>query len=225
MRTLALDLSTSTGYAVLDSEGSGLAAKPVLVDFGVIKLPKCILEYGPYPWCYFNAATWIAAQVCEIKIQFGALGADIDRVVIEETHLGKNRYAQKILEFIHAQVLLGFHNMEHNRKVLYLSSSEWRSNLGLTMTAGDKTGNRKLSEMKSVIKSRFGDLKCPAAREAMAEAKKKFGIKGKINKKHLAIRFVNEFYGLNLKMKDDDVADAICLGLASINNATPCDGV
>jgi hypothetical protein len=38
--------------------------------------------------------------------------------------------------------------------------------------------------------------------------------RGKISKKHLAVRMVNEKYGKKLKLKDNDEADAILMGQA-----------
>jgi hypothetical protein len=38
--------------------------------------------------------------------------------------------------------------------------------------------------------------------------------RGKITPKHLAVQKSNELYGLELKLKDDDIADAILLGRA-----------
>ncbi len=37
---------------------------------------------------------------------------------------------------------------------------------------------------------------------------------GKINPKHLSIFYVNAAYDLNFKTKDNDIADAICVGTA-----------
>jgi hypothetical protein len=49
-------------------------------------------------------------------------------------------------------------------------------------------------------------------------------VKGKVTTKHLAVRLVNSVYGLGLKQKDNNDADAICLGLAFFAGAQPCDG-
>ena len=238
MRILTLDLSTSTGYAVFDVpdlSGDIHVVPPSLVNHGVFKLEKPILEYGPYPWCYWRASFQIAIQIAKFREKlFLDTGRDLDHVVIEETNLGKNRYSQKILEFIHCQVLLALGNMEKARAPLvggvsevgitYLSSSEWRTNLGLTMSKDQKENNRALTAIRRKIRAKYHGLKSPEARAALATSKKELGIKGKVTKKHVALDFVNKLYGFKLKAKDDDIADAICLGLAYINHAHPCDG-
>jgi hypothetical protein len=35
--------------------------------------------------------------------------------------------------------------------------------------------------------------------------------RGKIGKKHLSVRYVNDIFGLDFKIKDNDIADSICL--------------
>lgn len=205
MRILALDLSTSTGWAVLESEQ---AKAPNLEMFGILTLPKHILEYGKYPFCYHLAAYDMAERVARIVEQI-----EPDQIVIEETNLGKNRYSQKALEFIHCLVLEKLHPMIAHKEVVYLSSSIWRQALGLQLTKDQKKTNAKLAKAK---------------REAAATGAKldktKLGIKGKVSKKHVAINYVNDRFGLKLKVKDDDVADAVCLGLAALMGAEPCDG-
>jgi Holliday junction resolvasome RuvABC endonuclease subunit len=82
------------------------------------------------------------------------------------------------------------------------------------MTKADKSANTKLSQAKSNAKHTGKKLD-----------KVSLGIKGKITKKHLAIRWVNETYNLNLAMKDNDAADAIALASSYLLNAPICDGI
>jgi hypothetical protein len=56
------------------------------------------------------------------------------------------------------------------------------------------------------------------------EAKKKSGIRGKWNKKMLAVNYVNFMFKLDFKLKDNDIAESICLGLAFLKGAAICDG-
>lgn len=108
-----------------------------------------------------------------------------DLVVIENTVKGRNRHTQRILEFIHKAVL---DKLRGEFNIQYLDPSEWRSILSLRMTDEDKKNNRLVSSGKK---------------------------RGKITKKHLSVRLVNEMFGLSLKIKDNDIADAICLGKAA----------
>lgn len=149
----------------------------------------------------------MAAQLYELVIRFQP-----DVVIIEETNLGKSRYAQKTLEFIHKSLL--FQLRAFPGKVIYFSSSSWRQALGLTMTKEDKKNNARLSKAKKY-----------ATEMGVKLDKKALGVRGKINKKHLALRYVNDTFNLTLKVKDNDAADAICLAAAYLKGATPCDGV
>jgi Holliday junction resolvasome RuvABC endonuclease subunit len=199
MKLLALDLSTKTGWSLFD-EGK-------LLLYGKVKLEDPILAYGPYPWCYTKAANEMATLVWEIVSK-----SEPNVVVIEETNLGKNRYAQKALEFIHCSVLRILSTTDY--KLVYLSSSSWRKALELSLTKEDKKNNAKLSKAKASASATGTKLD-----------KKTLGIRGRINKKHIALRYVNKHFNLKLKVKDNDTADAICLGEAYLRGAVPCDGI
>ena len=54
--------------------------------------------------------------------------------------------------------------------------------------------------------------------------KKDLGIKGKVTKKHLAVRRANDLFNLTLIQKDNDVADSLLLGTAYFLGAEVCDG-
>jgi len=107
-----------------------------------------------------------------------------DLVVIENTVRGKNRHTQRLLEFIHKSTLDLLWNVY---KIEYLDPSQWRSVLKIVMTNEDKKNNRLVSQGKK---------------------------RGRVTKKHLSVRKVNSVFGLSLKIKDNDISDAICLGKA-----------
>lgn len=200
MVVLGLDISTSSGWAVR-RDGK-------LEEYGTVVTPLTLAEYGEYPWNYLQSSYIMAESLWSIIDLYKP-----DVVVIEETNMGRSRYTQKILEWIHRAIVAKLRTLE-GTKVIYLSSSIWRQTLGLTMSKIDKKNNAKLSKTKRL-----------AAQLGVKLDKKSLGIAGKVNKKHLAIRHVNETYGLKLKVKDDDIADAICLTEAFEKNATPCDGL
>jgi Holliday junction resolvasome RuvABC endonuclease subunit len=197
IKLLALDISTKTGWAFLLNKD-----KPQLVKYGTIKNDQKIHDFGNYPECYLLAANKMA---CSLVAIIKELQPDI--IVIEETNQAHARYAQKILEFIHCELLHALFFEKIHSKIYYISSSTWRQTLELTLSKDDKANNKK----------------CKEARESGVD-KSTLGVKGRINKKHLAIRHVNEYFNLELKMKNNDVADAICLGLAYFNKAAVCDG-
>jgi hypothetical protein len=82
-----------------------------------------------------------------------------------------------------------------------------------------------LSKEQKKANAKLSKAKRESALAGVKLDKKKLGIKGKTNKKHLAVQRANDEYNLKLKQKDNNEADAICLGLAFFNNCTPCDGV
>lgn len=113
-----------------------------------------------------------------------------DFIYIEQTNLGNNRRDQKLLEFTHAMVLLSLRSYE--KRIAYVDSSQWRSGLSLKFSKEDTKHNKSVKIRKEAgIRAQAGE--------------------GKKTAKHLAIRWCNEKYGLSLKVKDNDIADAICL--------------
>lgn len=114
-----------------------------------------------------------------------------DSIYIEQTNLGNNRRDQKLLEFIHCMTLEQLPQAERN-KVVYVSSSQWRAGLTLKLSKEDRKHNKEVKANKEEgIRATAG--------------------KGKKTAKHLAVRWANEQYDLKLKVKDNDIADAICL--------------
>jgi len=111
----------------------------------------------------------------------------LDKLVCENTNKGKNRSTQRILEFIHYALLSLFEQRQD--LFCYMDTSEWRKIVGLWMSKEDKKNNRQVSIGKK---------------------------RGKITKKHLSVRMVNEKFNKSLKLKDNDEADAILLGLAYV---------
>lgn len=207
MKVLALDASTHAGWFFLEGEPGDL--KPKILDHGLIENEGTIKTFGDYPWSYVHAATNIANQLADLVTRFTP-----DVVVVEETNLGRARYSQKILEFIHLSLLCQIMAV----KVIYISSSVWRQTIGLSLSREDKKNNNKIYRAKKFARETGFSL---------AESKTRLGLKGKgkINKKHVAVRYANELYPeLKFKVKDNDRADALCLGLAYFRGAESCNG-
>jgi hypothetical protein len=186
VKILALDLSTSTGWAVIKDDNLG--------DFGVIEIsvPNFNVNGYPekmpeYPYNILDASNKMAHKVMELWGKYKP-----DQVVAENTVRGKNRHTQRILEFTHKAVLENFRAV--GVKVHYLDPSEWRKLLELRMSKEDLKNNRQVSAGKK---------------------------RGRVTKKHLSVRAANAMYGLELKIKDNDIADAICLGRAFFKAKRP----
>lgn len=182
-RILALDLSSSTGYAVLEVAGT----ETYLVDYGTIRIPAKDFNVNDfpnkselYPYNIVDAADEMACNIRQI-----IENENVEKIVIENTVRGRNRHTQRLLEFIHKSVLDVI--QDRRDKVTYLDPSEWRKILSLRLSAEDKKHN--------------------------AMVKKKLA-KGKITHKHLSVRMSNELFDLELKLKDNDIADAVLLGYA-----------
>jgi len=107
-----------------------------------------------------------------------------DEIWIEQTNAGSFRNSQKLLEFIHFAVLDKIKLLGCKEKVGYVDTSAWSSLLKIRQTKEDTKNN------------------------ALVREKKK---RGKITKKHLSVRWANASYGLTLKLKDNDAAEAIAI--------------
>lgn len=163
------------------------------MDYGVVVVDTGPIKQNlPYPRSYLQTARMVARQV---EILWTNLRPTV--VVIEEINLGRDRYAQKMLDSIHYAVCTFLESVD--AKVVFVSTSDWRKKLQIKLSAEDKKNNSLVNKAKKT-----------------GVSKKALGVKGKVNKKHLAIRWVNERYGLSLKVKDDDIADAISLAAAYV---------
>lgn len=181
---MSLDLSTSTGFAILDSgklTDSGLVKAPI-EDFNVNDFPE---RSSLYPYNIIDAAEEIAKQVTDI-----ARHAKPDTVVIENTCKGRNRNSQRALEFIHFAVIRELKSA--GIRVSYIDVSRWRSILGLKLSQKQRQHNRWVSQGKE---------------------------RGRVTPKHLSVAKVNEIFGLEYKLKDNDICDAILIGYAWYQNS------
>jgi hypothetical protein len=200
--TLALDISSNTGYAVLLDGGS-------LKTWGNLYNIKPAHDYGKHPWGYLKAAESIADKISSVVVQYNP-----NVIVIEETNGGsRSRFTQKLLEYIHCCTLQMLFKLGYENKVYYINTSDWRRATGIELTKEQKKQNTKLSKAKS----KAGGTLTPAQ-------KKTLGIKGRITKKHIAVISVNARYGLNFTQKDNDIAEAILLGIAYLGGVKTCEG-
>jgi hypothetical protein len=204
MSILGLDLSTNTGFAIFEDQ------KPT--KYGNIQTEKDkIADYGTYPLNYLAAAEDIAQKVLDLIEE-----TKPETLVIEETNKQarfSSRYSTKILEFIHCLIL---NKIKHKTdlKIVYLSTGDWRRSVNIKLTKEHKKLNAKMSKARREGK-KIGDIK------DIKDTK----IKGKITNKHLAVQFVNAKFGMSFKLKDNDIAEAMCLVEAFLCGCKQCDGV
>lgn len=193
-RVLALDISTKTGWAVVDMSKKSFK----LIQAGT--LPKVSEpDTAKYPINYIHWARKCSQYIYDLIEEYKP-----DEFVIEETSKGsKNNMSQKIIEFIHFQVALFFLNSDlagiaYPRT--YFLTEEWRRICGCVMTKEEKKQNAEVRKQhKKGIK--------------VAKSKENNRI-GLIGKKHVNVRVANSVYGLDLILKDEDRADALLLAHA-----------
>lgn len=186
MRVLGLDLSSHTGWAVLESGDS-----PILIAYGTQHFNEIEEIDGEIP--NFRSLR-IAMEVSNFVVTLIDQHTP-DYIVIENTNAGSFRGSQQTLEYIHAMVLSKLYSNDgsHNKKVFYCDTSLWRSRLQIRLSKDQKKHNAKASK---------------ARRDGKKTSKRG---EGKITWKHLSVNYVNQNYNLNLKLKDNDASDAICL--------------
>ncbi len=174
MLILGLDLSTKTGYGLIDSDGR-------LVDYGVYHVDG---EESNHQLCDEYHIFFRAQKIANIIHDQLVVKLCPDYIFIEQTNLGNKRETQKLLEFIHYCVLEKIFVSGKAAGVHYVDTSRWKSTLEIRMNKEDRQHNKLVKTKKA---------------------------RGKITSKHLSVRWANDKYNLNLKLKDNDAADAIAL--------------
>lgn len=107
-----------------------------------------------------------------------------DLIFAEQTNAGKFRSSQKQLEFIHCLLIQTLVSTDKIDNLYYVDTSRWRSELNVRLSKDQRKHNKAVKEKTA---------------------------KGKITPKHLAVMWANNMFNLNLKIKDNDIADAIAL--------------
>jgi len=200
MKVLALDVSSKTGWALFDEQG-----KPV--KWGTLFPDKAVTEFGKYPFNYVYHAYYTADRIVEeIVLPNGYPMLDI---VIEETNASKQNYSQKMLEYIHYALIERLGKMGA-MKVVYLRTGEWRKHVGAKMSKEEKALNSKIARIKKKTGKKLAKI----------DGK----VVGKKGRKHVAIRRVEEIFGIEMQRKEEDAADALLLGLGYLKGAPACDG-
>jgi len=192
-RILALDMSSKTGWAVIDVAKVG---EFDLVDAGTLE--KISEPKGRYPENYLDWSGQCISPIIDLINNFKPT-----ELVIEETAKGsKNNMSQKIVEFIHYEMALCFDSggIAQDMPRRYFLTEEWRRIVGCLMSKDEKKQNAEVRKQR---------------KKGIKVAKNKKGKRiGIIGKKHVNVRRANEVYGLELILKDEDRADALLLAHA-----------
>lgn len=189
---LSLDYSTTgTGWSTFE------VGSKKLLEYGIIKPKVPLVTKMKYPEKQLKVCLNIAEQLSDLIEKWKP-----SIIVMEEINRHMNRLAGKTLDGGH--FIFYSKIREHLDKIHMIDSDGaigWRSRkcLSLIMSVADKAHNKEAKKLN----------------KTMAKCHKKIPI---INKKHLAARFVNRHYGLELdvdaRKTDADIADSIGLGHA-----------
>jgi len=156
-----------------------------LLEYGLIKpeLPK-----GHTKWVNTKRALYTINSMAE-KVTAMILEKAPSKILIEQINRGINRISQKTLDGVHWMVLeqLRQKNVDLLDIVQFIDTIQWRGKLGLKLTEADKKHNATMRRKKNK--------------------------KAVINYKTLSVRFVNKEFEKEFTEADNDVTDAICLGL------------
>lgn len=172
-----------------------------LVTFGYVRSKENSQPYSK-DYTYLDNAQQIADGIYKVIL---GMATPPDAIYIEQTNAGSFRSSQKQLEFIHFAVLKSLYHMR--AKVHYVDTSMWRSFLGIRLNKDQKKHNKLAGEKK-----RSGKVN-------------KKG-EGKITTKHLAVNWANSTFGLELKLCENDIADACAVakfGLSHQNKLVSLD--
>lgn len=201
MLILGLDISTKTGYALVESSSQ---PGQDLFELGLFTVPE---QEGPYPSSYIKRTQMMGKLITDYIDT-----KNVGLAVIEDTNPGRNAYGQKLLEWTHFIVIC--HLESKGIPIIYLRTGIWRQALEAKLSPEDRKNNQKLNRLKT---------KANGDGQTLRALKKENGIQGKVSRKAPALRLVNELYNLGLKKKDNDKADALCLCLAYKKGAQHCD--
>lgn len=185
MRLLALDMSLKTGWSLWEDGqylDSGQLVQLHVKNFNVQLHPE---KHPDYP---FNLLPPVRLMVDQISGLI--LDKSVDFVVCENTVKGRNRNVQRILEFLHYELISEIVVLGYKKRFKYIDPSEWRKAVDLKLNNEQKKNNRDVSAGKK---------------------------RGRVTKKHLAVNMVNNLKAtshLKLRVKDNDIADAVLLGMA-----------
>lgn len=207
MILLALDLSIRTGGAVFDTASpellidafdfdkkkqSPLSLNIIEKDMSLKRRRRAVAtKYDPsnHPEDF---ALFVRAYTSNIMDKI--LEIKPDAIVLEQTNKGRDRWRQKLLEWLHYELFIKCEKLGF--KLEYIDTIEWHRILGLKLSKEDRKHNK-------IIRKHNREKK--EGEESM---------RGLIDDKDLSIAFIQKHFGLDLLKKQNDIADGICLGFA-----------
>lgn len=217
MKVLALDLSTSTGFAFFEGGRfieAGTIVYPCENYKGEIRTFK---DYPKeYPNNFIECAEGMAEGIGEVLDRYQP-----DVVVIEEINLARQRLSNKLLDFIHFATIKKLN--EKGLRIQFLTTRCWRMATGCYASAEDKKMNSKISRMKTTRKKELEKLlkdgiisEAEFKKQSIQPVKIDGKVIGRKQFKHFAVKLASEIVGKELSLNLNDAADAILLAKAYI---------
>lgn len=235
MRLLCLDLSTNTGWALLLEEA--------LLEYGNIKSKAVGSEESPdYPMNFIAAARKIALSVHELVTRTRPEAVVIEETNKGKNRFSQKQlefihYSVNIILDSHPlkpkvcyidtsewRWLLGItldkdqrkqnRNLNSQRSEIRQQFEKLFDQSNAQMYSLACAHQKKLDRNRAVkeyMKKRDEWVKIQMKPVRIKQEGK---VIGKISTKHLSVGFVNERFHTKFKHKDNDIADAICLGVA-----------
>lgn len=218
MKIISIDLSVATGVAYFDTEQRDLLIDcfdyskkretPLFLN-KIDKLPedqlqkksrrkRMVKRYDPsnHPYDFMEfTRDYIEGLVQEIQIRGWFI--NLNGAILEQTNKGQDRWKQKQLEWLHhelCEILIRYKDTQ----VKYIDTMEWRRLLGIKMSKEQRKMNKEIREHNKAAK----------------EDKSLTRAMGITDTKTLSIDFANEKFNLRMQKKDNNIADAICVGYA-----------
>jgi hypothetical protein len=203
MNILSLDLSTKTGWAYFE-EGKLQECGTLFADKEPAKKDEWPWREG-YPWDFIKRARDVVNRISTLFFQMSP-----DVIVIEETTGSSNNYSQKILEFIHHDLLMLLSMGTQKIKVDYVRTGVWRNIVQATQNDEEKKWNAKIGRIKKKTGKRLAKIDGKVVR--------------KLDRKDYALRAFERHFNQKLDRKMNDACDAALVGLAYIKGCPVCDG-
>lgn len=219
MKIISIDLSSNTGVAYFDTEQQDclidcfdfslkhgtpmtLYKTTKLTDDQLArkrKIPRKrqLEKYDPsnHPYDFLlYVSGYIDQLVSEINARHWFI--ELDVMLLEQTNKGRDRWRQKLLEWLHHELCQRFSD-KAPFKIKYIDTMAWRRILGIKVSRIDKKENRRIRKFNKEAKEKGETM-----------------IQGITKDKDVAIEFCEKTFNLSMKKKDHNVADSICLGFA-----------
>lgn len=130
MKIIGLDVSTKTGYAVMDDG--------ILLEYGLLKVETPDFNESE-DFLMLRRAEAASSKILELIVKHKP-----DYIFCEQTNAGKYRASQKMLEFIHCKILTEIVRLNMTDKFLYVDTSKWRSKLGVKLSKDQRKHNKNV---------------------------------------------------------------------------------